>query len=172
MNRKQKRAKRMKARAAQQAHRQPRIRTYADGSQIEVTGGPRARASSHSTDRMRHGERLDARGLAVKHLAELGVTDPNDDIVREFQRLVKRAGGNVALAKQRLERNLKDVLEKANAAAQKAIEPLHPTDQQWDEITATAKRRKRGIKKFAAAAGFQLLDDHDPKQRTSWVRTS
>lgn len=46
----------------------------------------------------------------------------------------------------------------------------HPTTEQWDEMIAAAKRRKRKIDRFAEAQGFKLVGD-DNRERTSWMKT-
>lgn len=50
-----------------------------------------------------------------------------------------------------------------------------PTEEQWAELEATAKKRKRGATGYIRvleAAGYELLsDDHDPRERESWVRS-
>lgn len=46
----------------------------------------------------------------------------------------------------------------------------HPTPTEWDELVATAKRRKRGITRFAEAQGYELVEGGDAKVRESWVK--
>lgn len=46
-----------------------------------------------------------------------------------------------------------------------------PTQEDWDEVVAQAKRRKRSIKTFAKKKGWVLVDGADPKQRESWYMT-
>lgn len=50
----------------------------------------------------------------------------------------------------------------------------HPEPGEWDELVATAKRRKRGIARFAEAQGFRLVDETMPKsrhtERESWIK--
>lgn len=50
------------------------------------------------------------------------------------------------------------------------LKPLNPpTEAEWNEIIATAKKRKRSIKKFAETAGFKLTGS-DPRERENWAR--
>lgn len=44
----------------------------------------------------------------------------------------------------------------------------HPTEDEWEEVVASARRRKRGLTKHAEAAGYEFVGEY-PRQRTSWL---
>lgn len=99
-NRRQKRAKRMRRRQDQvRAAQGVRREAFDDGSVIEELRGPKRNdRSHHKTDPMKHGERLDARGIIDKALRELGGPDVEitDEMRREFSRLAKITGSATA----------------------------------------------------------------------------
>jgi hypothetical protein len=54
--------------------------------------------------------------------------------------------------------------------AQDEQEPRRmPTSQEWDDMVALAKKRKRAIVKVAEKAGWTLNEDFDPKTREGWT---
>ncbi|MBA3431314.1 MAG: hypothetical protein H0U16_07525 [Actinobacteria bacterium] len=110
-----KRRRRMMARKHQADVRGTTKMVEYDGkTTINVPRGPRATPSYSASDPPKHGDRLDARGVAEKALREIGVQDPDPEACREFQRLVK-ATGSVGAAK----RELTQTLERAERKAKK-----------------------------------------------------
>lgn len=110
-SRKQKRARKFRARAHQDAIRGTTARvehTLDDGTVvvIEEPRGPKPMPGAHADDPMKYGLRADAREMARRHLQSLGIEDPTYDACYEFSRLVRRCGGDVAEAKARLEKSL------------------------------------------------------------------
>lgn len=183
----QKRAKRMRARAEQATHRgrQKQV-TFADGTELTITGGPKHAPGYRKSDPPKHGDRLDARGVIDKHLAELGLTDPPAETRREFARLAKATGSPV-VAKQVLESNLEQAKQRAatklrgdaQSARQAEVHQVvvhhadHPKDEEWEEIVSAAKAKRKGPKGYTIAgkaAGFVLAQDADPKKLSSWSR--
>lgn len=212
MNSKQKRAKRMRRKAHQKVTSEGvRRESFAGGTTVEVPRGPKPnKRSGHKRDPMKHGERLDAQGINMRALREIGVEDPTPSNAREFAKLVRTCGGDIERAKRKLRADLDKVYKERAAeiaqlnadatdhgftAVDKAtgqrVDPASitsqdvidehgyvkidmlatpPTPDVWDELVATAKRRKRGVKTFAEKAGFALIKDQDPKVRESWQR--
>lgn len=171
MNRKQKRAKRMKARQHQKELRgTTKVETFASGETIEVPRGPTKDSGYRRDKPMKHGDRLDARGHLLRAMSDVGITDPNEDTIREFSRLVKRLGGDKEEAKRVLARQLEKAVKQA---AHVLDTKVRPSVDEWAELTDKAKKRKRGVGKFAEKAGYRLIADDgsvDPKVRESWVK--
>lgn len=188
-----------------------RLKSYINGAgetvQIELPRGGKD-VGSHSKK-----GGLDARGLALRDLREIGINNPEVPTIREYQRLVKRCDGDRRRAKMELQRNLDQVLKQVQERVEKLsdvvnsqgfvkLDVLHtgktsstvdvpdeselyvdtegryadvdgpdmPTSQQWDELVAEAKKRKRGIRRTAEKAGWKLTDDElDGKSREDWV---
>lgn len=44
---------------------------------------------------------------------------------------------------------------------------VHPSEEDWNELVETARKRKRSIKSFAEKKGWSLIGE-DPKARTNW----
>lgn len=130
MNRQQKRAKRMRAREAQKRHRRTRVETHGKHT-IQVQGGPKPTPSFHKTDPPKHGRRLDARGQAIAELEEIGIVEPSDDLIREYQRSKRVQGGSKARAQDTAKKAVKAMnagLKRAGEAVD-AIQTAKPGQQ-------------------------------------------
>ncbi len=115
MSRAAKRKRRLKARHHQKQVRGTTKNVEYDGrTTINVPRGPRPSPSYSASDPPKHGDRLDAHGVAEKALREIGVQDPDAEACRAFQQLVK-ATGTVGAAK----RELSSTLERATRKAKK-----------------------------------------------------
>jgi hypothetical protein len=216
--------------------------TLSELTYVDVDRGAPPSDSRHKNDPPKHGERLDARGLNVKALREIGLENPSEEVLRDFARLTKTLGSRAA-AKHELSKHLNEIVEyqrrrgparrrsldnelakvvtgsevvevHTQAEAQAVFDHVlndpevkegvavartpfedeighdesSPADHgdeayanrvpkdEWEKLAATAKCRKRGTKgyiKVLTDAGYELLsDDHDPRERESWVRAS
>lgn len=179
--------------AAKRARRMKRRTAHA----AQSSGRPAQ--SFHTTDPMRFGSRLDARGTTEKAIRDLlGYPDTQEipEALRlQFTRLI-RATGSPSAAKEALEKTMKqeiavvkepkrrkvvDLPPDASATeddlqAAGLVKPFdtssdHPSEEEWAKILATAKAKKKSAAKAAQAAGYELLGGCEKRQRdrTSWV---
>lgn len=109
MNRKAKRARRMRAQQHQKTIKgKPRLTSYKDGTKLLTEAGPKASPSYHKSDPPKHGQRLDARGQALADLRGAGIQDTSDEIVRSYQEL-KRLTGSASAAFTYLDAQIKSI---------------------------------------------------------------
>lgn len=235
---KQKRAKRMRRKHHQDTTSTGvRLETHVHNDQqvtIEVPRGPKPTKGY----RREKGKSLDARELNIRELASLGITDPEEQTLREYAKLKRACGGSSKKAMDVLWERLKaqaqaslaameraekaareiaglkpdqvlvtdedgstsvkdvewksskvEVMDEATFAKTKAVDTIgkmrddevitkdlpailagRPTIEEWDDIVATAKKRKRSIKSFAEKEGYHLIEAvADAKVRENWV---
>lgn len=145
MNRSQKRAKRMRARQHQQELKSTTKTLFFDKkgrrvdsptadkglTTVEVPRGPQPSSAYHKTSRPKHGRRLDARGLAIAELAEIGIVDPEPSLITEYQRLKRAVNGSKPIAQSQVQDAVKAMNAGLRRAAQaaKAIKDAKPGQQ-------------------------------------------
>lgn len=44
----------------------------------------------------------------------------------------------------------------------------HPTEEEWEEVVTSARRRKQGVARSLETSGYELVGEY-PRQRTSWL---
>lgn len=169
MNRQQKRARRMRRKThmvVANASTKPKIRSFTghDGKtvELEVPRGPRKREGSyHKSDPPKHGairkaadqrKSMLARNLAMG-FATGGIVKPEGMAVIHGPETIIPAGDMAKLVSDDL------------------IVTDRPSEQEWEEILAHAKRRKRGISWAAQRAGFDLIEGMDKSERESWLKS-
>lgn len=94
---------------------------------------------------------------------------PYDASLEEFKEIAGKASINVETSADGSTAAVHGVLDHGDEAY-----AGRPTEEQWAELETAAKKRKRGATGYVRVletAGYTLLsDDHDPRERESWVR--